>query len=82
MGQVKICINGQHIWDQHQILNCFSIKYVQIEKKGGGVSLEIDDADDRRMRATRALMDKGAQGQLGKERKAWEEGKSKKCINR
>ena len=39
-------------------------------KKGGGVSLEIDDADDRRMRATCALMDKGAQGQLGKERKA------------
>ena len=66
MGQVKICINGQHIWDQHQILNCFSIKYVQ-----------IDDADDRRMRATHALMDKGAHGQLGKERKAWEEGKSK-----
>ena len=51
-------------------------------KKGGGVSLEIDDADDRRMRATRAFMDKGAQGQLGKKRKAWEEGKSKKCINR
>ena len=65
MGQVKICINGQHIWDQHQILNW------------GGVSLEIDDADDRRMRATRTLMDKGAQGQLGKERKAWKEGKSK-----
>ena len=81
MGQVKICINGQHIWDQHQILTCFSIKYVQIEK-GGGVSLEIGDADDRRMRATRALMDKDTQGQLGKERKAWGEGKSKKCISR
>ena len=36
----------------------------------GGVSLEIADADDRRVRATRALMDKGAQGQLGKERQA------------
>ena len=50
--------------------------------KGGGVSLEIDNADDRRMRAARALMDKGTQGQLGKERKAWGEEKSKKCINR
>ena len=40
--------------------------------------MEIDDADDRRMRATRALMDKGAQGQLGKERKAWRDRKCEK----
>ena len=25
MGEVKIWINGQHIWDQHQILSRFSV---------------------------------------------------------
>ena len=47
----------------------------------GGVSLEITDADDRRMRATRAHMDKGAQGQLEREKRLGEIGKMKKCIN-
>ena len=36
------------------------------------------EGDDRRVRATRTLMDKGAQGQLGNERKAWRDRKSEK----
>ena len=40
--------------------------------------MEIADADDRLVCATRPLMDKGAQRQLGKERKAWGDRKSEK----